>query len=41
MDRSIIEKGAPMLGVELSELIGDTIEGMKRATESLGLQGSL
>lgn len=40
-DRSIIEKGAAMLGVELNELIGDTIEGMKTAAEAIGLKGNL
>lgn len=41
VDRSIIEKGAAMLGVDLNELIGDTIEGMKAAAEELGLKGNL
>lgn len=38
-DRSVIEKGAEMLDMELSELIGATIEGMKPAAESIGLKG--
>src|SRR3990170_1749750 len=29
VDRSVVEKGAAMLGVELSALIADTIEGMR------------
>ncbi|MHC1743809.1 MAG: HDIG domain-containing metalloprotein [Syntrophobacteraceae bacterium] len=41
VDRSIIEKGAAMLGMELNDLIGDTIDGMKAAAEELGLRGSL
>jgi putative nucleotidyltransferase with HDIG domain len=41
VDRSIIEKGAAMLGVDLNDLIGDTIEGMKPAAEELGLKGNL
>lgn len=40
-DRSIIEKGAAMLGVELSELIGDTIDGMRAEAEAIGLKGNL
>jgi predicted hydrolase (HD superfamily) len=40
-DRSIIEKGAAMLGVELADLIDDCIEGMKTQAEAIGLKGSL
>jgi putative nucleotidyltransferase with HDIG domain len=40
-DRSIIEKGAVMLGVELAELIGDTIDGMRSEAEAIGLKGNL
>ncbi|QXE87272.1 HDIG domain-containing protein [Geomonas nitrogeniifigens] len=40
-DRSIIEKGAAMMGVELNELIADTIEGMKTEAETIGLKGNL
>ena len=39
VDRSIIEKGAEMLGVELSELITDTIMGMREVAEAIGLKG--
>ena len=39
VDRSIIEKGAEMLGMELSELITMTIEGMRKAAPELGLAG--
>lgn len=38
-DRSVIEKGAAMLGVGLEELIGDCIEGMKTQAEAIGLKG--
>ncbi|MFH2203035.1 MAG: HD domain-containing protein [Elusimicrobiota bacterium] len=38
-DRSIIEKGAAMLGMELPELITDTIEGMREVAEEIGLKG--
>lgn len=37
VDRSVIENGAEMLGVELSYLIGETIEGMKKISKDLGL----
>ena len=39
VDRSIIEKGAAMLGVELSELISDTIAGMQAVADTIGLKG--
>jgi predicted hydrolase (HD superfamily) len=41
VDRSIIEKGAAMLGVEISELVEDTIIGMREVAEPIGLKGSL
>jgi len=41
VDRSIIEKGAEMLGVELSELITDTIKGMQEVAEEIGLKGNI
>ena len=37
VDRSIIEKGAEMLQMELNELISETIEGMKPVAKQLGL----
>jgi len=40
VDRSIIEKGAEMLGVELTELISDTIMGMREVAEEIGLKGT-
>ncbi len=40
VDRSIIEKGAEMLGVELSDLIHDTILGMREVADEIGLRGS-
>jgi len=39
VDRSIIEKGAAMLQVELDELIEDTIKGMQEVAEAIGLKG--
>ena len=41
VDRSIIEKGAEMLGVELSELITDTIMGMRDVAAEIGLKGTV
>jgi putative nucleotidyltransferase with HDIG domain len=40
-DRSVIEKGAAMMGIELPELIGETIEGMRGEAEAIGLKGNL
>jgi len=39
VDRSIIEKGAEMLGMELSDIIADTIAGMQEVAEEIGLKG--
>jgi len=39
VDRSIIEKGRNMLGMELTELITDTIMGMRQVAAEIGLQG--
>jgi len=39
VDRSIIEKGAQKLGIELSDLIADTIAGMQEVAEEIGLKG--
>jgi putative nucleotidyltransferase with HDIG domain len=41
VDRSIIENGARMLGLELNELITDTIMGMREVAESIGLKGAV
>jgi len=40
VDRSIIEKGAEMLGVDRSELIEDAIMGMREVAEAIGLKGT-
>ncbi len=40
VNRDIILQGAEMLGVELSELIADTIRGMQEVAQEIGLQGS-
>jgi predicted hydrolase (HD superfamily) len=39
VNRPIIEKGAEMLGVELTELITDVIMGMRQVSEQIGLKG--
>ena len=39
VDRSVIEKGAEMLGVTLDELITDCIQGMREAAPAIGLAG--
>lgn len=39
VDRSIIEKGAGMLGMEVSDLITDTLAGMQEVAEEIGLKG--
>jgi len=39
VDRSIIEKGAQMLGMELTDLLADTISGMQEVAEEVGLKG--
>jgi len=40
VDRSIIEKGCRMLGMELSELFTDTIMGMREVADAIGLKGT-
>ena len=39
VDRSIIQRGADMLGVELGALITDTIMGMREVSDAIGLKG--
>jgi putative nucleotidyltransferase with HDIG domain len=41
VDRSIIENGAEMLGLEIPELITDTIAGMQAVAEEIGLKGNV
>ncbi len=40
VDRSVIEKGAAMLGVTLDDLITDCIMGMREAADAIGLKGN-
>lgn len=39
VDRTIIQRGAEMLGVELGELMEDTIMGMREVADEIGLKG--
>jgi len=39
VDRSIIQNGCQMLGMELSDLITDTILGMREVADAIGLKG--
>jgi putative nucleotidyltransferase with HDIG domain len=39
VDRSIIEKGAQMLGMEITDIIADTLAGMQEVAEEIGLKG--
>jgi len=41
VDRSVIEKGAELLGVTLEDLITDCIMGMREVAEETGLKGSV
>ena len=40
VNREVIAKGAEMLGAEVSELINDTIMGMREVAEEIGLKGT-
>jgi putative nucleotidyltransferase with HDIG domain len=40
VDRSVIEQGAARLGVDLNDLITDTIAGMREAADEIGLRGN-
>lgn len=41
VNRSVIDKGAEMLGMERGELIAETIAGMQKVASEIGLQGDL
>jgi len=41
VDRSIIEKGAAMLDVALTDVITDTIMGMREVADEIGLKGEV
>ena len=40
VNRDIILKGAELLGTDLSQLIEDTIKGMREVAEEIGLKGN-
>lgn len=41
VDRAIIDRGAEMLGMERTELITETIMGMRAVADAIGLKGTL
>jgi putative nucleotidyltransferase with HDIG domain len=41
VNREVIEQGAEMLGMELDYLIEESIKGMQKVAESIGLKGDL
>ncbi|SCN24713.1 putative hydrolase (HD superfamily) [Clostridium sp. N3C] len=41
VNREVIIKGAERLGMELDDVIKETINGMKKAAEAIGLKGNL
>ncbi len=41
VNREVIEEGAQLLGMDLTEVIEETIRGMQKAAEELGLKGNL
>jgi len=41
VNREIIEEGAKLLGMELDEVIAETLKGMQAIAESIGLKGNL
>ncbi len=41
VDRTVIDRGAEMLGMERTELITETILGMRTVAEAIGLKGTL
>ena len=41
VNRGVIRNGCEMLGMELDEVIRETIEGMKEKAGEIGLKGNL
>lgn len=41
VNREVIEKGADLLGMELSTVIAETIKGMQNVADSIGLKGEV
>ena len=40
-NREVIEKGASMMGKDLDVVIEETIRGMRKAAEAIGLKGTV
>ena len=41
VNREIIEQGAKLLGLDLDYIIDETIKGMRKVAEAIGLKGNL
>lgn len=41
VNREVIEEGAKMLGMELEEVMAETINGMQKVAEGIGLKGNI
>jgi putative nucleotidyltransferase with HDIG domain len=41
VNREVIEEGAGMLGMELDKVIEETLKGMQKAAEEIGLKGNI
>ena len=41
VDRDVIQSGVDMLGMELNEVIAETINGMRKVADEIGLKGDL
>jgi putative nucleotidyltransferase with HDIG domain len=41
VNRAVVEEGAAMLGMDLDKVIAETIEGMKKVADEIGLRGNL
>ncbi len=41
VNREVIQRGCELLGVELNDVILETIEGMRKAASGIGLKGTL
>lgn len=41
VNRKVIEEGATMLGIDLEQVIEETLKGMQKVAEAIGLKGTL
>jgi predicted hydrolase (HD superfamily) len=39
VNREVIEEGAKMLGMDLDQIIDETIKGMQKVADEIGLKG--